>query len=271
MMRREPSDDGPSRLATAERLARAGGRIALEHWTRAEVSWKSDDSMVTDADLAIQACLDQEITVAFPDDGVLAEEHEASPPRRLEATYVWVVDPIDGTNNFGRGIPGFSVSVGVLRYGRPFCGAVYDPLADQLYRGLAGYGAWVNDRPLRLAPAPLSSRSLFCARTPYRDGPPDFMQRWLSRYRLRRMGSTALHLCYAAAGALAFVHDQRATLWDIAGAAPVVIEAGGMLTDERGSPLFPLDPDGYRGEAIALLAGDPLAHDEALRDLMALA
>ncbi|HWO05150.1 MAG TPA: hypothetical protein VNQ54_10175, partial [Methylomirabilota bacterium] len=73
------------------------------------------------------------------------------------------------------------------------------------------------------------------------------------------------------AGALAFVHDQQATLWDIAGAAPVVIEAGGLLTDERGSPLFPLDPDGYHSEAIALLAGDPLAHDEALRDLMALA
>jgi fructose-1,6-bisphosphatase/inositol monophosphatase family enzyme len=96
------------------------------------------------------------------------------------------------------------------------------------------------------------------------------VQRWLSRYRLRRIGSTALHLCYAAAGALAFVHDQRATLWDIAGAAAVVIEAGGVLTGERGAPLFPLDPDGYQGEPIALLAGDPLAHDQALRDLLAL-
>ena len=53
MMRREPSDGGPARLAAATRLARLGGQIALEHWTRAEVSWKSDDSMVTDADLAI--------------------------------------------------------------------------------------------------------------------------------------------------------------------------------------------------------------------------
>ena len=269
MMRREPSPDGPIRLAAASRLARLGGQIALDHWTRAEVSWKSDDSMVTDADLAIQACLDREIAVAFPDDGVLGEENGASAPRRLEATYVWVVDPIDGTNNFGRGIPGFSISVGVLRHGRPFCGAVYDPLGGQLWSALVGHGAWVNERPLRLEPAPLSPRSLFCVRTPYRDGPPDFVQRWLSRYRLRRVGSTALHLCYAAAGALAFVHDQRATLWDIAGAAPVVIEAGGVLTGERGAPLFPLDPDGYQGEPIALLAGDPLAHDQALRDLLA--
>jgi myo-inositol-1(or 4)-monophosphatase len=269
MMRREPSDDGRPRLEAAARLARAGGRIALEHWTRAEVSWKTDDSMVTDADLAIQSYLDREIAAAFPDDGVLGEENGASVPRRLESVHVWIVDPIDGTNNFGRGMPGFSVSVGVLRYGRPFCGAVYDPLSGQLFTGLAGHGAWLDDRPLRLTPAGLSARSLFCARTPYRDGPPDFAWAWLSRYRLRRVGSTALHLCYVATGALAFVHDQRASLWDIAGAAPVVIEAGGLLTAERGAPIFPLDPDGYHGEAIALLAGDPLAHDQALRDVLA--
>jgi myo-inositol-1(or 4)-monophosphatase len=270
MMRREPSDDGPSRLAVAARLARAGGRIALEHWTRAQVSWKADDSMVTDADLAVQIHLDQEIIAAFPDDGALGEENGASAPRRLESTYVWIVDPIDGTNNFGRGMPGFSVSVGVLRYGRPFCGAVYDPLSDQLFTGLAGCGAWLNEHPLRLEPSALSARSLFCVRTPFRDGPPDFTRRWLSRYRLRRVGSTALHLCYVATGALAFVHDQRASLWDIAGAASVIIEAGGLLTAEQGSPIFPVDPDGYHGEPIALLAGDPLAHDRALRDVLEL-
>ena len=71
-----------------------------------------------------------------------------------------------------------------------------------------------------------------------------------------------------ATGALAFVHDQRASLWDIAGAAPVVLEAGGILTAERGTPIFPLDPDGYDGEPIAFLAGDPIAHDESLREVL---
>ena len=71
-----------------------------------------------------------------------------------------------------------------------------------------------------------------------------------------------------ATGALAFVHDQRASLWDMAGAAPVVLEAGGILTAERGTPLFPLDPDGYDGEPIAFLAGDPIAHDESLREVL---
>ena len=269
MTRPEPCDDGPTRLRTAARLARAGGRIALEHWTRAQISWKTDDSMVTDADLAIQRCLDREIAAAFADDGMLGEENGASRPRRLEAPYVWIVDPIDGTNNFGRGLPGFSVSVGVLRFGRPFCGAVYDPLGDQLFTGLVGEGAWLNERPLQVTPTPRSPRSLFCARAPYRGGVPEFVDGWLQRFRLRRVGSTALHLCYVAAGALAFVHDQRASLWDIAGAAPVLTEAGGILTAERGSPLFPIDPDAYQGEAIAFLAGDPLAHDESLRDVLA--
>jgi len=260
--------DGGSRLGTSARLARLGGRIALEHWTRGAVTWKRDDSMVTDADLAIQACLDEEIAAAFPDDGVLGEESKASRPRRLEAPHVWIVDPIDGTNNFGRGLPGFSISVGVLRYGRPFCGAVYDPLTDQLFTGLMGHGAWLNERTLRVTPTPRSARSLFCVRTPYRDGVPPFTASWLARYRLRRVGSTALHLCYVATGGLAFVHDQRASLWDIAGAAPVVLEAGGILTAERGAPIFPLDPDGYHGEPIAFLAGDPLAHDESLREVL---
>jgi myo-inositol-1(or 4)-monophosphatase len=268
MMRPDPGD-GAGRLAAAIRLARVGGRIALEHWNRAQVTWKKDDSMVTDADLSIQACLDQEIVEAFPEDGVLGEETAATPASRLEAPYVWVIDPIDGTNNFGRGLPGFSISVGVLRYGRPFCGAVYDPLGDQLFTGLVGNGAWLNERPLRVTPAPRSARSLFCVRTPYRGGVPAFAARWLSRYRSRRVGSTALHLCYVASGALAFVHDQRASLWDIAAAAPVVIESGGVLTGERGGPLFPIDPDGYHGEPIAFLAGDPLAHDESLREILA--
>ncbi|MGH7349241.1 MAG: inositol monophosphatase family protein [Candidatus Rokuibacteriota bacterium] len=260
--------DGAQRLEVAARLARLGGRIALERRTSCGVTWKVDHSMVTDAHLAIQSCLDEEIATEFPDDGCLGEESGASPPRRLEAPHVWVVDPIDGTDNFGRGLPGFSVSVGVLRYGRPFCGAVYDPLADQLFTGLIGREAWLNDRPLRVTPTPRSGRSLFCARTPYRGGIPRFAERWFGRYRMRRVGSTALHLCYVASGALAFVHDQRASLWDIVGAAPVVIESGGILTGERGSPLFPLDPDGYGGEPIALLAGDPLAHDESLRDVL---
>src|SRR6202035_4531092 len=92
---------------------------------------------------------------------------------------------------------------------------------------------------------------------------------WLERFRLRRFGSTTLQLCYVAMGALAWVHDHHASLWDLAGAAPVLLEAGGVMTAPDGSPLFPIDPDGYAGEPIGFLAGDPQAHDECRRELAA--
>jgi len=89
----------------------------------------------------------------------------------------------------------------------------------------------------------------------------------MRRYRLRRVGSTALHLSYVALGALAFVHDHGASLWDIAGAAPVVLESGGRLTTAGGQSLFPVDPRSYRGLAMEMLAGNPAAHTEAIGDI----
>jgi myo-inositol-1(or 4)-monophosphatase len=258
---------GDPRSAAAAEIARLAGKIALDYFDRAEVSWKPDDSMVTDADVAVQSWLEDEIAAAFPTDGILGEEGLTRRRRRPGARFVWVLDPVDGTNNFGRGIPGFAVSVGVLRDGVPFAGAVYDPIAGQLFTASLGQGAWVNGRQLSLAPAEPGPRSLFSIRSPFEGRVPRYVEQWLRRYRLRRVGSTALQLCYVAAGALAFVHDHRASLWDIAAAAAIIGEAGGLLTTPHGAPLFPVDPDGYDGESIAFLAGDSLGHRRSLADI----
>ena len=255
------------RADAASQIARLAGKIALDYFERAEVTWKSDDSMVTEADVAIQGWLEDEIARAFPGDGILGEEGLSRKPLRPGSRFVWVLDPVDGTNNFGRGIPGFAISVGVLRDGMPFAGAVYDPVASQLFTASAGYGAWLNGRRLRVEDAVLGPRSLFSIRAPFSGDVPRCVQQWLGRYRLRRFGSTALQLCYVALGALAFVHDHRASLWDIAGAAVVVVEAGGVLTTEEGAPVFPIDPDAYGGEPMAVLAGDPTGHRQALADI----
>jgi myo-inositol-1(or 4)-monophosphatase len=249
-------------------LAVRGGRLALEYFHRAQVSWKADGSMVTDADLAIQEELAAEIARAFPDDAVVGEEGQSADDR-TGALYSWVLDPVDGTNNFGRGLPGFSVSIGVLRNGQPFAGAVYDPISRWLFTACVGRGAWLNDRPLRTRPAPLGRGSLFSIRTPLEEGVPPFVDEWLRRYRLRRFGSTALHLCYVALGALDLVHDHRASLWDIAGAAPVLLEAGGALTSLDGTPLFPATAAHLAGAPIAFLAGNPTSHRQALMDVAA--
>ncbi len=255
------------RAAAAAEIARLAGKIALDYFERAEVSWKSDESMVTDADVAVQSWLEDEIAGAFPADGILGEEGLTPLRQNAGAHFVWVLDPVDGTNNFGRGIPGFAVSVGVLRDGMPFAGAVYDPVAGQLFTACRGQGARLNGRRLVVAPADPGPRSLFSIRSPFEGPIPPYVERWLGRYRLRRVGSTALQLCYVAAGALAFVHDHRASLWDVAAAATIVTEAGGRMTAPDGGPLFPIDPHAYAGEPIGFLAGDPLGHRASLADI----
>jgi myo-inositol-1(or 4)-monophosphatase len=262
------------RIGTAERerlasnLALRGGRLALEYFHRAHVASKPDGSLVTDADLAIQERLAAEIARAFPDDAVIGEEAGLSTGPR-HALYRWVLDPVDGTNNFARGLPGFSVSIGVLRNGQPFAGAVYDPITRWLFAACAGRGAWLNDRPLRTSRAPLSAGSLISVRTPFEDGLPPFAEDWLRRHRLRRFGSTALQLCYVAMGGLDLVYDHRASLWDLAGAAPVLLEAGGVLTVADGSPLFPVATARRDHPPVAVLAGNPTSHAQALTDVTA--
>lgn len=252
----------------ASELALLGGRLALERFHHAQVSVKRDGSLVTDADLTIQDALGREIARMFPGDGLVSEEGPIGGSRSA-ARYAWILDPIDGTNNFARGMPGFAVSVGVLRDGMPFAGAVYDPVSRWLFAGCAGRGAWLNDRPLHVRAEPLAGSSLFAIRTPCEMGVPEYVDGWMRRYRVRRFGSTALHLCYIALGGLDFVHEDRASLWDIAGAAPVLLEAGGMLTTEVGAPLFPVTGAQAAGAPIALLAGHVRAHAEAVRDVCA--
>jgi Inositol monophosphatase family len=137
------------------------------------------------------------------------------------------VGPVDGLGDFGRGLPGFTISIGVLRDRMPFAGAVYDPVARWLFTASAGRGAWVNDRPLHVVAASLSRSSLVAIGSPTEAGMPPVVEEWLRRYRLRRVGSTALHLCYVALGALDLVHDHRTSLREVAGAAAVVLEAEG--------------------------------------------
>jgi myo-inositol-1(or 4)-monophosphatase len=255
------------RAAAAVTMAREGGRIALDRFQRARVAWKADESMVTDADHAIQRWLQGAITATFPEDDVLGEEEVGGVTRNPGARHTWILDPIDGTNNFGRGVPGFAISVGIFMDGRPLGGVVYDPLGDQLFAGCRGRGSWLNGRRLRVEPRRLGAGSLFSIRSPYPGQVPAFVQQWLVRYRLRRFGSTALQLCYVAAGALAFLHDHRASLWDVAGALPILLEAGAIATGPEGEALFPIAPARYH-EPVALLAGDPLGHAQALRDVV---
>ena len=230
---------------------------------RARVAWKDDDSMLTEADLAVEDLLTREIGAAFPRTWCWARSAEAG--SRSGRAPCLGHRPVDGTITSAAA----SRLLGVHRSAprrAPVAASSTIPSRASSSRlppgGRLAQWPTASHRAGRAgaALALLHPRAV-CERC------PPFVSRWLERYRLRRPGSTALALCYVAAGALAFVHDHRASLWDIAGAAPVLLEAGGMLTDPAGGDLFPMAPGAIGREPIAFLAGDPIGHHESLSDI----
>jgi myo-inositol-1(or 4)-monophosphatase len=254
-----------ARQQLAADLAVRGGRAALEGFHRDRTPTTAED-LLDDAGVRIREHLALEIAAAFPDDTVVGTE--PTPDQRPAGRYSWFVAPGQDSGNFGARLPGFTVSIGVLHNGMPFVGAVYDPVARWLFTACAGRGAWLNERPLHARPSALSRRSLVALGTPRDAGVPPFIEDWMRRYRLRQFGSTALHLCYVAMGALDLVHDHRATLIDIAGAATVVLEAGGVLTLADGAPAFPPAAASLAGAPFAVLAGNRRSHQDALAELV---
>jgi myo-inositol-1(or 4)-monophosphatase len=251
-----------ARQQLAADLAVQGGRVALEYFHGARRDEDDRDAAAAD----IRHRLAAKIAGTFPDDAVVGAE-PGQPGGRSHAIYSWVVAPGEATRSFGLGLPGFAVSIGVLRSGTPFVGAVYDPVTRWLFTACAGRGAWLNERPLHALPSPLTRTSAVAIGSPYEAGLPPFTEEWVRRYRLRNFGSTALHLCYVAMGALDLVHDHRARLMDIAGAAAVVLEAGGVLTSVYGAPVFPASREHLAGAPMAILAGNRESHADALADV----
>jgi myo-inositol-1(or 4)-monophosphatase len=250
------------RLSLALALARDAGRHAVASAGKAHARWKGPGERVTDVDVAVQARMIREIMTWFPQDGVIAEEDFESAGVARE--FVWVLDPLDGTNNYALGIPCFAVSVGILRSGAPGVGVIHDPNTGFTCWAVRGQGGFAGERTLAVRGEALSEASNISLRAPLDPGLEPLVLEWLQRYKLRAFGSVALHLAYAALGAIDVVLDHRAALWDIVAGAAVLLEAGGTVTDPLGHPLFPLDISSYNGGPIPFLAGSPVAHAEAL-------
>lgn len=215
--------DAVRRVAADEVLPRFRGTVALR---------KDDGSIVTEADFAAQEALARELAGIEPAP-VLAEEMKPEAQRAVyeAAPRFWCVDPLDGTRNFSAGIPFFAISVALVEGARPLFGVVYDPIADEAFHAVRGGGAWLNQRPLALAPAgpPLARavaevslrRETARLRDPLKRRPP-YAKRLVS-------GSSALSWCHLAAGRVdAMLHGGQ-KMWDYAAGALVLEEARGFF------------------------------------------
>jgi myo-inositol-1(or 4)-monophosphatase len=180
---------------------------------------------------------------SFPEHGFLSEEGTA---RQIGSSYCWVIDPLDGTNNFLRGYPQFAVSLALMEEEIPLVACIYDPLREELFTAIRGKGASLNGRQVQVSPqgtldgaligAGFSSRPeralVTCAN----------LERLIPHARaIRAAGSACLDLAYVAAGRLDATWYIALSPWDVAAGILLVEEAGGHVTNLSGEPL--VDPE----------------------------
>lgn len=246
---------------TAISLAGLGGRLALQRLGDAVVERKGDDSPVTDADRAVQHVILREIEARHPDHAVYVEEHSSVATRHAQMSRMcWVIDPIDGTRNFARGMRMFATSVAVLCEGRPVAGAIFDVNGSVTYSAAAGSGAWADDRQLRIVDRPVGPDTTIAFSSFRRQAVPAGIRGLLDVVLFRNVGAACLHQAWVAGGLIDGLYAPDTKLWDIAAGALIIAEAGGVVTDVSGRACWPADLAGEHGAGCSIMAAGRTVH-----------
>jgi myo-inositol-1(or 4)-monophosphatase len=231
-------------VTIAARAARSAGNIILRYMNRIDglnVVEKQQLDFVSEVDKLAEAEIIKELRRAYPDHAILAEESGAIGKGPL----TWVIDPLDGTHNYLRGIPHFSVSIALLEKGVPIHAVVFDPLRDELYTASKGDGAYLNDRRMRVGKRENLGGAMIATGFPYRQREHLVPQLDMTRAILgqaediRRSGSAALDLAYVAAGRYDGYFEIGLKPWDMAAGVLLVHEAGGRYCDFAGRDGIP--------------------------------
>ena len=224
------------RLLAACAVVREAGQIARDFFMRRdqlEVEHKGMQDLVSIADRQVEEVIRSHLTAAFPDDGIVGEEGETiEPPSRAGS---WVIDPIDGTANFLRGVPYWSVALAYVVRGRTELAITYDPVHDELFAARRGRGARRNGQPIRVTGRTDPGRSAIGIAYTFKASMEAYLRLMDDLLRAgldhRRLGSSALMLCHTADGRLDGVAMIYCHAWDVLGGLLLVEEAGGIASD----------------------------------------
>ena len=233
-------------LDLAREVALTAGRLVRERrgqGVEVAASKSSPEDIVTHADRESEALIRSLLAKARPDDGFLGEESDADAG---SSGLTWVVDPIDGTVNFLYGIPHYAVSIAVVE-GEPdpaswraLAAAVVNPAIGEVFTAADGGGAFLGEKPIRVAPAVELSQALVATGFSYsasrRVSQAGLVARLIGEVRdIRRMGTASLDLCSVACGRLNAYYEGGLKPWDHAAGALVAREAGAAVGGLRGA------------------------------------
>ena len=248
----------PSRLDIALEAVRAAEGIVMTAFGTVQgLRFKEDASPVTLADEQAERTMREAVLAAFPEDAVFGEEGGRSGTGA--SGYNWVIDPIDGTMNFIRGIPLFGIELAALREGKPWLGVSSAPALQELLWAEAGAGAYCNGEPIRVSAEDRLEKSVVSF-----GGVKQFKKRGLlsgflslvERARWARGIGDAWSYHLLAAGKIDVMVEAETQLWDIAALTAIVEQAGGKVTDIEGQPIGP--------ESKSILATNGKLHDQTL-------
>ncbi|HEC35557.1 MAG TPA: inositol monophosphatase [Anaerolineae bacterium] len=230
-------------LSAAIAIAHEAGAVVRRAFPRTSLShigFKGEVNPVTETDMAAEALIRARLRAAFPGHRILAEEgggdiwQAPGPP-------IWLVDPLDGTNNFAHGFPHVAVSLALLADGEPVAGVIYDPLRDETFAAVAGSGTTLNGKPIYISKAKRLREAFLATGFPYdrrtaSDNNTARLDHFLRRsLGVRRAGAATLDLAYVACGRFDGFWEIRLKPWDVAAGVLLVREAGGRATDFAGT------------------------------------
>ena len=252
---------------TAHRAAEEAGAI-LRRLFRQEiaVSQKASYNLVTEADVQAEQAIVDAIQNAFPDHVILGEESSESggEAKYNSSEHLWIVDPLDGTNNFVHGVEHFAVSIAYYFRGQAEVGVVYQPMTNDFFVAKRGTGAFRNREPAKVSTCSELDESLLGIGFYYDRGAQmratlAAMEQLYSQqiHGFRRMGTAALDLCMVGCGQLDGYFEFQLSPWDFAAGALFAQEAGGRVSDCQGKEL----PVGVS----SIVASNSKIHEHVLR------
>ncbi len=248
-------------IALAERLADCAGDLLRRHF-RATVTAtsKADRTPVSEVDWMVEQEMRAILRAQRPEDGVIGEEFD---PHQPDAPYVWVIDPLDGTKAFLTGRPLFGCLVALLNEGRPILGVIDQPIVRDRWIGAAGRPTTHNARPIRTRACAALGDAVIGATAPEMfDGATETnFRRLAARCRFAVYGGDCIAYGLLASGFQDLIVESGLQLYDFAALVPVVVGAGGRMTDWRGNPLD------HNSDGRVIAAGDPRRHADAIAAL----
>lgn len=221
-----------------EHIVRASDRIDL-----IPVTEKGLNDYVTEVDRAAEDIIIRLLQKTYPEHGFLAEESGSTNP---DADYIWIIDPLDGTTNFVRGIPHYAVSIACQYQGKLEHAVIYNPVTREEFTASRGRGAQLNGRRIRVSKRTTLDGALLGTGIPFRSHHSEKLHGYVQVLKelatqtagIRRAGAATLDLAYVAAGRFDAFWEIGLKPWDVAAGALLIQEAGGLVSDFHGNHLF---------------------------------